>query len=1493
MKGLLHGLLICAAALAFASAARADTVALSFYRYGSAFTERRTIQGPATPLVAVQLLLEGPTAEDAASGVVSAIPAGTQLLGFQPTQNGAIIELSSEAVTGLDEITCEMIFKQFVYTLMPFGLDVNVRVNVGGKPLSSYLAPCPPAIYSAPITRPAAAPSTVGLSGRRITVSPGHGYYWWNAGGVWTTQRGVVCGYPPEDFHDLDIAQFLRKYLEQDGAYVQWVREFDKTRGNGPSGHPWWQESAYVYLKDAGYSCSVYASSSGVCSYTGAEHANDDVRCRGLASNLDSRGNTDVFLSIHTNSSDGTARGTTVWYCDTGEHVAYGPQSIDLCNKIGDAVISAIQAAGEKCADGATWGFLGGVGTRYGDLGEARIPQRPAAIIELGFHDNCAGDAPKLEEPFFQSVAMWGEYKGVCQFLGTTPTWDMYSDEFVSSDIPTTMAPGETRSAHITFRNRGVLWTSAKGFKLGAVDDSDPFTSTIRYPVSTDTGPGDTYTFTITLTAPTTPGYYTTDWRMIREGYQWFGATCSKTINVGGPPDTEPPTVPTNLSGSAVSPTQINLTWTASTDNVSVFGYKIYRGGSLIGTSATNSYSDLTCSPDTTYSYSVSAYDGSGNESAQCSPVNITTPFDAEIILDEEAATYTGGWSNATGPTPDCYNGDYKYATTASSETATATWTPTIPRAGNWEVYVYYRQGSNRTTEAPYTVYYNGGSQLFRVNQETGGGAWYYLATLPFAAGTAGYIKLGNNTSDTGQAVIADAVKFHYAGGGGSAPSITQHPSALTLCAGGSGSFSVTASGTGPLTYQWQKNQQDISNGGHYSGVTTATLTISNCDSSDAGNYRCVVTNSYGTATSNNAALTVVTTPAAPTAQAASSIGTDAITWNWSSVAGATGYKLWTASSGGTQIGGTISTNYYAENGLEPGTVYTRYVEAVNSCGASTSRTQLGPVATTARNCPENGGFESGFTSGVGNHWTKLSGTNGTWSDSTTYARTGSHSQKLTNSSGYADPIYQKLNVQPNRGYTVGYYSYRTVTNGYVTRIGINYTGGTTEDFGSDTGIGCAANTWVLKEVSFQSGATGVITILLKGGQNGGETSGYFDDVYLKPAKPTTSSGSTTIRGGQSATVTASGGFGGASSEMHWYTGPGGTGSHVGTGTSLIVSPAATVTLYPRWEASGCSGNCCVSDDGPAVTITVDSTPPTAVTVTDEGAYTPSQDTLKATWTASSDSGSGLDHYEYAIGASPGSQSVRNWTSTGLSTSVTATGLALAEGVKYYIQVRAVDRVGNVSAVSAADGITVAPGVAKISDAWPKNNSTDPISLRNKVVTATATGAFWLEEADRSAAIKVLSGAPASVGNTLSVAGALGMSGTQRVLVGDVVINQLGSTIIRPVAIGQQYVGGADFNAATPGVTGGKGLYNVGLLVRVFGRVDFASTADPNNKYFYLDDGSGLSYGGHNGIKVLCGSVDPPASGWAAATGVVVTESVGGKTVPEIMIRSANDVTPL
>ncbi|MEK3883050.1 cellulose binding domain-containing protein [Paenibacillus sp. PL2-23] len=101
----------------------------------------------------------------------------------------------------------------------------------------------------------------------------------------------------------------------------------------------------------------------------------------------------------------------------------------------------------------------------------------------------------------------------------------------------------------------------------------------------------------------------------------------NNTFHAGNPPvtDTQAPTAPTGLNANAASGSQINLSWTASTDNVAVTGYRVYRNSVQVGTTASTSYSDTGLNAATSYSYTVRAYDAAGNLSANSNTASATT----------------------------------------------------------------------------------------------------------------------------------------------------------------------------------------------------------------------------------------------------------------------------------------------------------------------------------------------------------------------------------------------------------------------------------------------------------------------------------------------------------------------------------------------------------------------------------------------------------------------------------------------------------------------------------------------------------------------------------------------------------------------------------------------------------------------------------------------------------------------------------------------------
>ncbi len=102
-------------------------------------------------------------------------------------------------------------------------------------------------------------------------------------------------------------------------------------------------------------------------------------------------------------------------------------------------------------------------------------------------------------------------------------------------------------------------------------------------------------------------------------------------VTTGTASDTEPPSVPQGLSSSNITTSGTDLSWTASTDNVGVTGYKVYRDGSEVATVTGTTYTVTGLSSGTMYAFSVSAIDGSGNESAQSSGLNVLTNTSSSV----------------------------------------------------------------------------------------------------------------------------------------------------------------------------------------------------------------------------------------------------------------------------------------------------------------------------------------------------------------------------------------------------------------------------------------------------------------------------------------------------------------------------------------------------------------------------------------------------------------------------------------------------------------------------------------------------------------------------------------------------------------------------------------------------------------------------------------------------------------------------------------------
>nr|WP_299381209.1 fibronectin type III domain-containing protein [Allomuricauda sp.] len=138
-------------------------------------------------------------------------------------------------------------------------------------------------------------------------------------------------------------------------------------------------------------------------------------------------------------------------------------------------------------------------------------------------------------------------------------------------------------------------------------------------------------------------------------------ASSALSITTDNAADTQSPSVPTNLSSPANTDITVDLSWNASTDNVGVTGYRIYKDGSLEaspGNMTSHQVTGLTAG--TTYSFTVSALDAAGNESSQSTAVSVTTDSQSgggSSVWSESGSTasYTGEVAIGTSSVPSGY----------------------------------------------------------------------------------------------------------------------------------------------------------------------------------------------------------------------------------------------------------------------------------------------------------------------------------------------------------------------------------------------------------------------------------------------------------------------------------------------------------------------------------------------------------------------------------------------------------------------------------------------------------------------------------------------------------------------------------------------------------------------------------------------------------------------------------------------------------------------
>ena len=317
--------------------------------------------------------------------------------------------------------------------------------------------------------------------------------------------------------------------------------------------------------------------------------------------------------------------------------------------------------------------------------------------------------------------------------------------------------------------------------------------------------------------------------------------------------------------------------------------------------------------------------------------------------------------------------------TTTASETSTTNQSSVAPAAlsASPETVAFGNVSVGSSSNQSLTITNSGGTAA-TISQASASGTGFSLSgvvlpatlnpgtsatfTATFAPGATGS---ASGTASFTSAQLSSAYSVSMSGTGvGVAPSIVAQPVSISILTGQTATFSVTATGTAPLAYQWKMNGTAIA-GATGSTYTTPTETTSN----NGAQFTVAVSNAAGTIISNAATLTVTTTPVAPsiTTQPSNQTIFAGQTATFSVVANGTSPLSYQWSQNGTAIGGATSSSYTTPTETTSNSGATFSVVVSNSAGNATSNNATltvnpDPVAPTITSQPASQTINAGQT---------------------------------------------------------------------------------------------------------------------------------------------------------------------------------------------------------------------------------------------------------------------------------------------------------------------------------------------------------------------------------------------------------------------------------------------------------------------------------------------------------------------------------------------------
>ena len=457
----------------------------------------------------------------------------------------------------------------------------------------------------------------------------------------------------------------------------------------------------------------------------------------------------------------------------------------------------------------------------------------------------------------------------------------------------------------------------------------------------------------------------------------------SNTVNINTP-DASAPTAPSNLVSSVLTTTTVTLSWSASTDNVGVTGYDVYRNGVKINvaivTATTYNVTGLTAA--TAYSFYVQARDAAGNISGNSNTVNVTTPA-ASACASTGTIAYQK-WNSITGTTVASLTSNAAYPNSPSvTGTLTSFEIPSAagdnygmrvngyicpPTTGSYTFWIAgddnvelrlstTSSSANKVRIAYHTSWTNSREWNKFTTQKsaaitlTAGQAYYVEALVKEGTGgdnmAVGWAKPGQATTTPGEVIPGTQLLAQLVD--------TQAPTAPT---------NVTASAVAQstLTLTWTASTDNVAVSGYdvyqnnvkinAANITVNSYNVTGLTPSTLYSFYVVAKDAAGN-TSTSSSVNVTTgapdtqAPTVPANLAASNMGQTFFTLSWSAATdnvGVAGYDVY--KNGVKDNTSLVTSTSYAVTGLTPGTTYALTVIARDAAGNASAASTVLNVTT-------------------------------------------------------------------------------------------------------------------------------------------------------------------------------------------------------------------------------------------------------------------------------------------------------------------------------------------------------------------------------------------------------------------------------------------------------------------------------------------------------------------------------------------------------------------